>query len=379
LIASVTRRSFLIGAGATLACLATQGPRAFAQQRDVSWLSEVQRPPDVSIQNDATALDPLLVADDGNPISTLDQWLAHRVKLRQRWLTFLGDVPERPAVNLEVLREDSFTGGRRLLVRYECEPGLSTEGYLLYPDPIGTIPRAGLVALHQTTPDTIDEIAGVSGPEMQALGPKLVREGFVVFCPRCFLWEDPSLDYVEAVRRFQERRPGALGMRKMLNDAQSAVDVLSSLPEVDAQRIGAVGHSLGAKETLYLAAFDDRIQAAVASEGGIGLTFSNWHDPWYLGPAIREPGFSLNHHQLLALIAPRPFLILGGESGGPAGSTTVDGDRTWPFIDAALPVYRLYGEPARIGLYNHRQGHTIPVEAYDRMADWLRTYLGETR
>jgi cephalosporin-C deacetylase-like acetyl esterase len=51
-------------------------------------------------------------------------------------------------------------------------------------------------------------------------------------------------------------------------------NVLGSIPEVDARRIGAAGHSLGAKETLYLAAFDERIQAAVASDAGIGLTLS---------------------------------------------------------------------------------------------------------
>ena len=53
----------------------------------------------------------------------------------------------------------------------------------------------------------------------------------------------------------------------MLYDAMRAVDVLESLPQVDRNRIGAVGHSLGAKETLYLAAFDERVKVAVASEG----------------------------------------------------------------------------------------------------------------
>lgn len=64
-----------------------------------------------------------------------------------------------------------------------------------------------------------------------------------------------------------------------------------------------MGHSLGAKEALYLAAFDERIKAAVASEGGTGFRSTNWDAAWYLGPAIRDENFSLNHHQLLALIA----------------------------------------------------------------------------
>ncbi len=177
------------------------------------------------------------------------------------------------------------------------------------------------------------------GRDSRALGLKLARQGFVVFCPRCFLWRDTSLGYKEAAARFKARHPGTLGMRKMLNDAQCAVDVLTSLPEVDPNRIGATGHSLGAKESLYLAAFDERIQAAVASEGGTGFSFTNWHDPWYLNPTIHSPEFKLNHHQLLALIAPRAFLILAGESGPPTMSVA-DGDHTG-LLEAALPVYRL--------------------------------------
>jgi predicted peptidase len=240
------------------------------------------------------------------------------------------------------------------------------EGYLLRPEPLPKGRQPAVVVLHQTSAENIDEVAGVKGPEAQALGLKLARQGFVVFCPRCFLWQGVE-HYDEAVAIFRKRHPDTLGMSKMVYDAQRGVDVLLSLPEVDRSRIGAAGHSLGAKETLYLAAFDGRIRAAVASEGGIGLDFTNWDAPWYLGPAVKDAGFRLNHHQLLALIAPRPFLIIAGESA--------DGDRSWPFVESVLPVFRLYGETPRVGLYNHRQGHTIPEEAFNRLSEWLQTYL----
>lgn len=341
---------------------------------DVPWLAEVQRAPKNPTTADAGHFEPLLVDDDGSPITTLAQWETKRAKIRQRWLEFLGPMPERPPVKLTTIREDKPDGCRRLRVRYESEAGIAVEGYLLYPDPMGETPRPALVVLHSTTPDTIDEVAGVKGRDAQALGLIFARQGFVVFCPQCFLWNDPSIEYLEAVARFKERHPNTVGMRKMLNDAQCAVDILASLPEVDFERVGAIGHSLGAKETLYLAAFDERVKAAVFSEGGIGLSFTNWHDPWYLGRGIHEPDFRLNHHQLLALIAPRAFLILAGESG-PPNMSVADGDRTWPFVDAALPVYNLYGEPARIGLYNHRQGHTIPPQALARSAEWLISFV----
>src|SRR5260370_42652872 len=103
-------------------------------------------------------------------------------------------------------------------------------------------------------------------------------------------------------------------MAKMLFDATRAVDLLASLPGLDPKRLGAIGHSLGAKEALYLAAFDRRIRAAVSSEGGIGLTYSNWDAPWYLGEAIRRPGFGLDHGQVVSLAAPRALLLIGGDS-----------------------------------------------------------------
>jgi len=368
MMARYCRRDFLNRAALTVAGLSSARLFAADDQPEVSWLAEVQQPPANFRPTGTGHFDPLLVSGDNQPITTVEQWQQRRTVLRDHWINFLGPMPERPPVKLAAVSEDRPEGCHRVLVRYECEPGQLVEGYLLFPDPLGKEPRAGLVVLHPTTPDTIYETAGVKGRESRALGLHLAREGFIVFCPKCFLWQDPALDYNEAVAEFQKRNPGALGMRKMLNDAQAAVDVLGSLPEVDATRIGATGHSLGAKEALYLAAFDERIRAAVASEGGIGLGFTNWHDPWY------APDFKLDHHQVLALIAPRAFLILAGESG-PPDTSVADGDRSWPFVEATLPVYKLYGEPARIGLYNHRQGHTIPPEAFDRMREWLQMYL----
>jgi len=338
---------------------------------DVQWLADVISPAELS-NTSAETLSPLLEDSDGQEITTLAQWKERRKQLHDAWLKFFGPMPtQRPPVDLGMLRTDELKGLTRQLVRYETEPGQKVEGYLLRPSDIQAGgKRAALVALHATTADTIDRIAGVTGDPTRQIGLQLARRGFVVFCPKCFLWQDRD-DYSEAVDNFRQRHPETLGMHKMLYDAQRGIDVLESLPYVDRERIGAVGHSLGAKETLYLAAFDERIKAAVASEGGIRFESTNWDAPWYLGKGIHEPGFDRNHHELLALIAPRPFLILAGESGRGAA----DSDLNWPYLQAAQPVYRLYGDPIRLGMFNHRQGHSIPPEAFSRMAEWLEVYL----
>lgn len=351
--------TFVTGMGVELKAQAVNG-------RHVPWLAEIQQP---MAKLPPAELPPLWPADVE---LTRDTWSRQRQKLRQAWMDLLGSMPERPtSTDFTVLRTDNLPKITRQLIEYECEPGLRVQAYLLRPNG-ELVPRsqAGIVALHPTTKQTIEPIAGVIGEPREHLGLFLAEHGFVVLCPRCFLWQDVS-DYKEAVAQFKIRHPQALGMHKMLHDAQRAVDILAALPEVDPQRIGAVGHSLGAKETLYLAAFDDRVRAAVASEGGLGLKSTNWDAPWYLGPIVNAPDFRRNHHELVALIAPRPFLVIAGEQGQGAA----DGERSWPYLQAALPMYRLNGSLAPLGMINHRGGHPLPAELHGRIAEWLATYL----
>ena len=339
---------------------------------DVAWLAEVTKPPVAISVESAGKMQPLFERANGQPIRTREDWQARRTELRTKWLEFLGPMPTRPTSGFTELKTEELERVQRIRIRYECEPGLFVEAYLLKPKggPTGPRSRPALVALHQTTNATIDEIAGVGGAGQQAIGLQLAERGFVVICPRNFLWENvPNLN--AAVDQFKQRHPKALGMHKMLYDAQRATDLLAHVPEVDPQRIGSVGHSLGAKEVLYLAALDERIRATVASEGGITFRSTNWDAPWYLGRGIREADFERNHHELLALTAPRAFLVMGGEQGPGAA----DGNRSWPLITAAQPAYSMQETPIRLGLLNHGKGHSIPPDAFEKMAQWLETYL----
>jgi dienelactone hydrolase len=314
-------------------------------------------------------LAPLAVGDDGRPIAGLAAWRRKREQLRSWWWEFLKPFwsDRRRPPPLEIVGEDRPPGVVRQLVRYQVEPGLPTEAYLIRPQASGG-PRPGVVVLHSTVHESIRQPAGVEGSVEKAFGLYLAQRGCVTFCPRNFLWpQTKGIATGAAVAELHRRHPGSKGMAKMLYDALVAVDILAGLAGVDPRRLGAIGHSLGGKEALYLAAFDGRIRAAVSSEGGIGTRFSNWEAPWYLGPEIQSPALGHEHHELLALAAPRPFLLLGGQSA--------DGDQSWPFIEAVLPIYRLYGDPPRVGLLNHRQGHCVPAAAEGRVYQWFEAYL----
>jgi dienelactone hydrolase len=336
-----------------------------------SWLDEARRAPG-AIPATATAPAPLLFDAEHRPITTAEGWQARRDVLLGQWRSFLGEIPGPHAVGrIEVVEEDQPDGVVRQLVRYESEPGLPVEGYLLRPQARASAPaagRPGVVVLHSTVDYTIRQPAGLEGPADKHIALHLARRGYVAFCPRCFLWQygEPKR-LATAVDWLNRRHPGITGMAKMLLDARRAVDLLASRPEVDRDRLGTIGHSLGGKEALYLAAFDPRIRAAVSSEGGIGLGYSNWDAPWYLGAAIRRPGFGLDHGQVLALAAPRAMLVIGGDSA--------DGTASWPYIAAALPVWSLAGAPEAVGLFDHHQGHAFPAVAQERSYQWLDWFL----
>lgn len=363
------RRTFFAASSASLlASRLCQGEGDDGKAKNVSWLKEIQAPP-AKLPADAPKLSDLLTDASGKNIDSLVGWKSRRDELRKWWLEFLGPMPaeRKAAPKLKALEEDRPEGVIRQLVEYEVEPGILTQAYLLKPaKQEGKVP--GVAAFHSTVNESIRQPAGVEGVPEKAFGLRFARQGRVVFCPRNYLWPDNTHIAAQAeAEKFQKRIPNSKGMAKMLYDSLVAVDILASLPEVDSQRIGAVGHSLGAKETLYLAAFDERVKVTVSSEGGIGTKFSNWDALWYLGESIKKPDFRHEHHELLALAAPRPFLLLGGDSA--------DGDRGWPFIEQALKVYALFGQPLRVGQYNHRKGHAVPPEAEQRIEEWFAAYL----
>jgi len=327
----------------------------------------LQQPP-VTLPADASQLTPLLSDAAGHEIRSRSAWKKQRKVIRREWLDFLGGLPAKksplePKV-LDAKHLDSFS---RQHVQYQIEDGVLTDGYLLSPKSAkGKLPA--VVVFHPTTPIHAKGVAGLDTryEAEKWQGVQLVQRGYVVWCPRNYINADGA-DWAGNARRVREAHPNWTGMTRMVWDAIRAVDFVESLPMVDKKRIGCLGHSLGGKQALFAAAFDGRIKAAVSSEGGIGLKFSNWKAAWYLGPGIDRPGFELENHQVLALVAPRAFLLLAGDSA--------DGDRSWVFIDAVMPVYGLLGAPEKLGWFNHHLGHRYAPEARKVAEEFLDRQL----
>jgi len=345
-------------------------PAPNTQGADLTWFDKIITPPQ-QVPPPSRPLRPLLQKADGSPIKTLEEWKPVRAEIKQAWADFLGPLPSRPdSFDLKILKTDVLETVTRELVEYNVEPGRRVQAYVLRPREASRTKKPGVVNFHGTTPDTSRSMVGLGTTKPgRNTGLKLAQRGFVVICPANFLWEEST--YLKSVAAAKARNPQSLGMATMLADGIRAVDLLLTFPDVDPHKIGTIGHSLGGKEALYLAAFDDRIQAAVASEGGVGLNSTNWDASWYLGSAVKKPGFPRDHHELVALIAPRPLLVIGGETGRGCS----DGDRSWPYIEVGQQVTKLYGLSPRQGLFNHHEGHLFSPESQERAFEWLERSL----
>lgn len=320
---------------------------------------------------------PLLATPDGAVISDAVAWEDQRKRLEDDWLAYLGSPPfAPPALDVRVVRdyEDGLHFGRLLAMR--MEPEYWEQCYLMMPR-LSTGARMPAVVVFYYDVDTpAGQFMGSprwkEGMETRHFARHLVARGYVAIVQR---WHyegvidqrtaAPSLAtrYAPAVARQRSKAPGWKGMGRVVWDARRVVDYLHTLDIVDTDRIACMGHSLGGKMAFYAAAFDRRIRAAIGSDFGIGLSFSNWDAPWYLGSEIREGSFARDHHQLLALIAPRPFLLIAGEDA--------DGDKSWPYLNAAREVYGLYGAEAELAMINHRSGHAPTTEALNLAYKWL--------
>jgi dienelactone hydrolase len=330
------------------------------------WPALVQKPY-AGLPVAEIGLRPLLVTAGGKKITTPTDWQKARQTLQEAWLAHLGKPPAKPArLDVRLEKTEAMDGYQRQLLRFHSEGEDRILAYLLTPQGLKEgEKRPAVVVFHPTTADTLKEPVGLGKRTEHALALQLVRRGYITLSPQCYIMKDGGARSQAAA--LEKRRPGWTGLGKMTFDASRCVDFLETVPGVDKERIGCIGHSLGAKEVLYAMAFEPRYRVGVFNEGGIGLRMSNWTDAWYLAEKMKPHIPAFENHQVLALVAPRPFLVLGGDSA--------DGEASWTFIKAVLPVYELLQAGDRVGLFNHKAKHSFPRPARQVAYEWLDYWL----
>jgi dienelactone hydrolase len=316
-----------------------------------------------------------------------EEWEVQRRVIHERWANQLGmsAAPAPAPLNPRILSKDIVDGTvRRLEVVYGSEGSDTIRAFLMMPVDIAPGQKLpAVLVFHQTTNETINEPAGI-GWRGHAFALDLAKRGFVTLSPESYIMKEGAANISSQMEKLHREHPQWTGMGKMVFDIRRSLDFLETWPEVDPDRIAAMGFSLGAKQVLYGMAFDDRIRAGVFAEGGVGLPMSNWSNLHYLGSTAGLPAGS-DHHEVIALIAPRPFLIVGADDGGePVGENLPanpprpeDGIASWAYIHGALAAYRATDGERGLGL--HISGfnwHTMndgPTKelAYSWIEQWL--------
>ena len=350
-------------------CRRAGNPPAEKQASGTGWFEPYNRVP-AGFENNTGPLFSLVRDSKGRPITTAGQWQEHRKEIEAKWAGLLGRMPQLPpGVNVrpvKTFQEERYTGR---LMYLQVEPDWWEKIFLMIPrKPVARPTPVVIVPYYDVDTPAAKDMGGRSYMPhgVRSFAFLMAQQGYIAVAIRWY-GESYGEGYAEAVARLKIRHPELSGIGKWVWDAHRLVDYLYTLPEVDQKNIGIIGHSLGAKMSLYAAAFEPRITAVAASEPGIGVTFSNYEDYWYHDQTILGMEKHTDHHELLGLIAPRPFMLIGGDSA--------DNDRSWHYINSAREVYSLLGKGENIGYFNHRAGHTPTPESVRLAVEWLKHFL----
>jgi len=287
---------------------------------------------------------------------------------------WFGDIRKAVIRNRQEL--DKYT---RLEIDLPMEKDFYQHHLLLLPKNQGPGPFPAVVCWTSSSPD-------YKAPE-QWWGKWLAENGYVVLTSWSFIrhYRDDTNYASGAAEKVYERFGHWLGLGKMVHDARREAEYLRSLKEVDSRRLGFIGFSLGAKAAVYVAAFAPEFKATVALDPHIAINgTTNWYDKWYmdwtrpfpdiptpehtvlslLNPNPARPGFEHDHHELMALTAPRAFLLIGGSQSEDRGGDS-DDLQSWGYVNRAREVYRLLGIPDRIQYVSTGDGHKPNGPAID--------------
>ena len=318
-------------------------------------------------------------------IRTVADWKKRRDVLKRRFLELIRDdrKPEKPPLDLKKHESTVVEGAyTRFLISYNVEKDERAHAYLGIP--LGLKSKApAVVALHGTFPKGKERAAGLLDNPDKAYLDHLCRRGYVVIAPDHFVAGHripPEGSY--DTTRFHKKHPEWTAVGKFTYEHSIAIDVLQTLPEVEREQIGVLGHSLGGHGTIFLAAYDERVKAAACNCGASFFRHNPrveaWsRDHWYVYFKHIRPGLlegklpPIDFHEIISLIAPRAFLDLSGMNDG----VPLTQRQRVLMLMRVMDVYELEKAPQNFAFYVHGRRHSVAHESRQLMYGWMDTHL----
>lgn len=346
-----------------------------AAESDKAALAAFTVPPSAWAGQVGDYLSPLLLKE-GRPAKTPGEWQQRRSEILADWHAIMGEWPPvivKPKLEVvQTTQRETFTQQK---IRVQISADQMTDGYLLIPDGKGPFPA---VFVPYYDPETS---AGLSDKPLRDFAYQLTKRGFVSLAIG-----SPGGD---------ARRPVLTAGAKcqplsyLGYISANAWHTLANLPQVDAKRIGIVGHSYGGKWSMFGACLWEKFACGVWSDPGIVFDETrgsiNYQEPWYLGldPTMtRKPGLvredsprtgayktliERGHDlvELQALMAPRPFLVSGGAEDPP---------KRWVPLNHLRAVNALLGHDDRVAMTN-REKHDPNDESNEVIYRFFERWL----
>ena len=318
-------------------------------------------------------------AADGTlkPIRTIDDWSQRRTQIIAGAEAAMGALPQReklPTFDVKITEDVRVGDVRRLTMTIAVEESNRLPLDLYLPKSImETIDVEGLlsgdsqtklaavVALHPTGAAGKRIVAGEGAKSGRQYGLELAQRGYVVVAPD-YPSFGQSADYDFAKDKYVS------GTMKAIFNHMRCVDFLSAMKFVDADRIGAIGHSLGGHNAIFLGAFDERVKVIVSSCGWCpfhdyyGGDIKGWTSDRYM-PRLRDT-YELNpdkipfdFYELIAALAPRTFV-----SVSPVHDSNFDINGVRKAIPVAGSIYSLFNAREELMLLTPDCDHNFPTD-----------------
>lgn len=310
-----------------------------------------------------------------HPVTKPSDWLKRRAQILASMEQVMGPLPDasrKGPLDVRVVEEVRLLKFTRKKITFAAEVNDRVPAYLLIPHELnGKAPA--MLCLHQTTPMGKAEPVGMGIKTNLHYAQELAERGYVTLAPDYPNFGDYQLDVYA-------RGYASATMKGIWNHIR-AVDLLESLPQVDKQRIGVIGHSLGGHNALFVAAFDPRIRAAVTSCGFNSFykyysgDLTGWSHKGYM-PRIasvygKDPKLMpFDFTEVLAALAPRAVFV-----NAPAGDANFEVSGVKDCLSAARPVYQLFKAEDKLTALHPNCTHDFPPEVRQAAYEWLNRQL----
>lgn len=319
--------------------------------------------------NSSLAMTPNLAAAPSS-----EDFAAKQAKRRQELWGLLGDLPEKHAPKAELLKTEPGDGYTLEHLELDLNGIEPVPALLLLPEKRAkSAPALLYIHAHGGTYELGKEELLRGRKVLPAYAPVCAARGIVTLAidSWCFSGrkhlENGSQGEWDTFKLMLWKGQVLWGM--MMFDEIQAVTYLLSRPEVDANRLGAFGLSMGSTKAWWLAALDPRVKVCIDLccltdyESLIKTNFLRGHGIYYYVPKLLK---HFQTHDINELIVPRPHLSLNGRRDlltPPGGVERVR--------DHLLPLYERYGkkDDCRIELFDC--GHEETPAMRKLVMEWL--------